>query len=74
MCIRDSPGGEQSREAHLMTRWLLLAFENYFQTKNQNQFYESLSDEQKARLNNEFPEDRKRMLREMWEDKFGQKL
>lgn len=72
----EFPGGEQIRQVHLMTRWLLLAMDEHFQTspKDENEFFQSLPQKQQEQLNNEFPEDKKRMVRELWETKFGQNL
>ena len=72
----EFPGGEQTREIHLMTQWLLLAFDDRFQTKplDEREFFESLTAEEQDQLNNEFPEDRRRKIREMRETKFGKNL
>ncbi|MEM9411102.1 MAG: hypothetical protein AAGA30_08320, partial [Planctomycetota bacterium] len=66
-------GGTHTSEAQLLTRWMLLAFEDHFSNSpvDLNSFYKSLSPEQREHLENQFPEDRERMLNEMWEQKYG---
>ena len=70
------PDVEPVSEEQLLTRWLLIAFDDYFQTEplDLEEFFKQLPKEEQEKLNNEFPEDRKRILQKRWKEQFGQSL
>jgi hypothetical protein len=63
-------GNPGKSEAQLLVSWMLNTFDARFNPANLTDFYETLSSDEKDRLENEHPADRERILIEMYRAKY----
>ena len=59
-------------EAHLLASWMVTAYDEKFSPEKDEllEFFRTLPSDVQDSLNNEFPADRARLLRKMWEESF----